>query len=258
MAKKRNDLAQKSNLGTTLTVMVLFALVAFFTIPPIPAYGSNLPRGEFPFMFRGRDREEIREIMEQWPGIRPTIVRTGNTDDSGRPRWTITRFSEVISHSGEVEHEQLLSLYRGSSKLAALGVGVLGGNLTAGTLESLKRNAFSATENYYLSTLPAATAAGALKAESAYSISGELSARSAVNLQPGGSAAVQETAARSVEPSGSSAHYSNILKVEGGTARLSAEMAGAGASFDVEGSSRSILTVTQHSGGKKAGWWDLP
>jgi hypothetical protein len=186
------------------------------------------------------------------------VFGTSSDADSSTRQTVITRFSRIISYSGVIDHEHKYSLINGVAGMVAAGRGELGGTHEGATLESSRRNAFYSNAYYQITTAEEALPSEYMRIVSAYSDGTERAARSGVEVNPGGTGSVNESAASSSDSKGTYSTYDSNVETTDGNIVVESAVDSASISINVEGTGFVYFNITTDGGGQKTGWWDIP
>lgn len=186
----------------------------------------------------------------------------------------LTRFTNIFTHTGRIEHEHVYAFDGGVAAFFAAGVGRASGvhdawsvirmpNISPGehVYDSQK---FMSSYAYY----HGATARDALPGQYLRIISGSSytpmghSSQVGVMPNPGEKGYVNETISSSFDKRNDENYFyfrhSSGAGTSDGTTRITKETNGSSTTVNVEGYSEVLESYIEDSGGSKVGWWSLP
>ncbi len=171
----------------------------------------------------------------------------------------ISRFTNIFSYSGNVEHEHLYSMYRGMAGLIAAGRGTLGGTHQGWSVKPQRGSNLtpyaSSIQSYFASTAQNALPGQYMRIVGGFSIPNSHSVQSGAEPNPGETGYVNDT----MSISSGYFEHSNSTGSSDGRTRVSSSIAGTSSTnVDVEGFSMYYESTSIDSGGPKTGWWDIP
>jgi hypothetical protein len=186
----------------------------------------------------------------------------------------MTRFTNVFTHTGRVEHEHSYSFSNGKSAFFAAGMGSASGvhdgwyvvNKPIGSPSGYVYSSNVSSYGYYHGS----TARDALPGQYMRLISGSSygmdyhSNQTGVMPKPGEKGYVSETISASSSKAENDAtskgyfRHSSSAGTSDGVTRITKETNGSTTNVNVDGYSQILESYVEDSGGSKVGWWSLP
>ena len=184
----------------------------------------------------------------------------------------MTRFTNIFTHTGRVEHEHSYSFDGGMAAFFAAGMGSASGVHDGWSIAAKVTPAQAVYNNYkYVSSygyFHGATARDALPGQYMRIISGssysgmDHSSQVGVMPKPGEKGYVQETISASHDKRDKENYFyfrhSSGAGTSDGITRVSKETNGSTTTINVDGYSQILESYIEDSGGSKVGWWSLP
>ena len=187
----------------------------------------------------------------------------------------MTRFTNIFTHTGRVEHEHSYAFDGGMAAFFAAGMGSASGvhdgwsvvskpNVAPGQFVYNSYKYFSSYGYFHGATARDALPGQYMRIISGSSIQNWHSSQVGVMPKPGEKGYVSETisASRSkAEKDTASKGYfshSSSAGTSDGITRVSKETNGSTTTINVDGYSQILETYIEDSGGSKVGWWSLP
>ncbi len=183
----------------------------------------------------------------------------------------MTRFTNIFTHTGRVEHEHSYTFDGGLAAFFAAGMGSASGVHDGWSIAAKVTPADAVYNNYrYVSSygyFHGATARDALPGQYLRIISGTSiqnwhSNQIGVMPKPGEKGYVSETVSSSYEKRDQENYFylrhSSDAGTSDGITRISKETNGSKTTVNVDGYSQVMETYIEDSGGSKVGWWSLP
>jgi len=183
----------------------------------------------------------------------------GDEETTERLGAVVSRFTNIFSYFGDVEHEHKYSMYRGVAGLVAAGRGSLGGTHQGWSVEPRSDSTLtpyaSSIQSYFASTAQNALPGQYMRIVGGFSIPNSHSVQSGVEAKPGGTGYVNDT----MSVSSSYFEHSNNTGSSDGNTRVSSSIEDTSSSnVNVEGFAMYYEKTSIDSGGPKTGWWDIP
>jgi hypothetical protein len=171
----------------------------------------------------------------------------------------ISRFSNIFSYVGAIEHEHGYSMYRGFAGLVAAGRGSLGGTHQGWSVEPRRDSNLtpyaSSIQSYFASTAQNALPGQYMRMVGGFSIPNSHSVQTGVEVKPGGTGYVNDT----MSVSSGYFEHSNSTGSSNGNTRVSSSIEGTSSTtVNVDGFAMYYEKTSIDSGGPKTGWWDIP
>lgn len=186
-------------------------------------------------------------------------AQDGEEDETLLLGAVISRFANIFSYAGDVEHEHSYSIYRGMAGLVAAGRGTLGGTHQGWSVEPRRDSNLtpyaSSIQSYHASTAQNALPGQYMRIVGGFSIPNSHSVQSGVEPNPGGSGYVNDTMSIS---SGYFEHSNSTGSSDGKTRVSSSIEDTSSANVTVEGFSMYYEKTSIEGDGPKTGWWDIP
>jgi hypothetical protein len=183
----------------------------------------------------------------------------GDEDTMERLGAVVSRFTNIFSYSGDVEHEHGYSMYRGFAGLVAAGRGTLGGTHQGWSVEPRRDSNLtpyaSSIQSYFASTAQDALPGQYMRIVGGFSIPNSHSVQTGVEVKPGGTGYVNDTMSVS---SGYFEHSNSTGNSDGNTRVSSSIEDTSSTNVNVEGFAMYYEKTSIDSGGPKTGWWDIP
>jgi hypothetical protein len=180
-------------------------------------------------------------------------------DETLRLGAVTSRFANIFSYVGDVEHEHSYSIYRGMAGLVAAGRGTLGGTHQGWSVEPRRDSTLtpyaSSIQSYYASTAQNALSGQYMRIVGGFSLPNSHSVQSGVEPMPGSSGYVNDTMSIS---SGYFEHSNSTGSSDGKTRVSSSIEDTSSTNVTVEGFSMYYEKTSIDGGGPKTGWWDIP
>ncbi len=185
----------------------------------------------------------------------------------------MTRFTNIFSHIGMVEHEHSYAFDGGKAAFFAAGMGSASGvhdgwsvtskpNVAPGQFVYNSYKYFSSYGYFHGATARDALPGQYMRIISGSSIQNWHSSQIGVMPNPGEKGYVSETISRSYNKSDGVGYnylrHSSGAGTSDGITRISKETNGSTTTVNVDGYSEVLETYIEDSGGSKVGWWTQP
>jgi hypothetical protein len=185
----------------------------------------------------------------------------------------MTRFTNIFTHTGRVEHEHKYAFDGGIAAFFAAGMGSASGvhdgwsvtskpNVAPGQFVYNSYKYFSSYGYFHGATARDALPGQYMRIISGSSYRNEHSSQIGVMPKPGEKGYVQETiSAANDKKDGENYGYfrhSSGAGTSDGITRVSKETNGSTTTINVDGYSQILESYIEDSGGSKVGWWSLP